>query len=461
MMNTEQLTEICQQHRAVLVNTEGGRIRVAVAGAPSAQLEQALAFASTQRVEIESWSPQRLEKYLQNVREVAVFDEKQNAAVALVAHALEQAVARRASDIHFEPDDSGGRIRLRVDGVLQPLTHFAGETGLAAIARLKILGNLDIAERRLPQDGQFDTDVHGETLSLRLSTLPCRGGEKAVLRLLRQQTRPLAPESLGMEPEALTLFMKTLAKPQGLLLVTGPTGSGKTLTLYSALNQLNHGTVNIACVEDPIEIPLDGITQTQVHPKAGLSFQTVLRALLRQDPDIIMIGEIRDAETADIALNAAQTGHLVLSTLHTQSCIETLTRLEQMGIARWQIACALELIVAQRLVRRLCSHCRQPAAQALLLPPSLSPEPVTHWRAVGCERCSGGYYDRLALFELMPVNAALRQAILAGESGQALEPLCRQLGMKTLLESGISAVRLGLTTVDELGRVLGLPHDPA
>lgn len=460
MMHTEQLSQICQQHQAVLLDTRGGRIRVAVAGAPSAQLVQALAFASTQRADIESWSQQRLEKHLQDSREGAIFVEKQNAAVALVTHALEQAVSRRASDIHFEPHDGGGRVRLRVDGVLQPLTHFTGETCLAAIARLKILGNLDIAERRLPQDGQFDTDINGEKLSLRLSTLPCRGGEKAVLRLLRQQARPLAPEALGMEPDALARFLAALAKPQGLILVTGPTGSGKTLTLYSALNQLNHGDVNIACVEDPTEIPLEGVTQTQIHPKAGLSFDIVLRALLRQDPDVIMIGEIRDTETADIALNAAQTGHLVLSTLHTQSCIETLTRLEQMGMARWQIASALELIVAQRLVRRLCPHCRQPAPEALMLPESLSPEPVAHWYAVGCERCYSGYYDRLALFELMPINCALRQAILTDENARTLEPLCRQLGMKTLQESGLSAVRQGLTTADELWRVLGMPHDP-
>ena len=458
-MQSDRLNQICQQHHAVLLGTEGGAIHVAVAGAPSNELVQALAFATSQRTNIESWSQQRLEKHVQDKHKTPAFDEGQNAAVELVNHALEHAVARRASDIHLEPDENGGHIRLRVDGVLQPLTRFSSTICTAAIARLKILGNLDIAERRLPQDGQFDTEIHGEKLSLRLSTLPCRAGEKAVLRLLRQHSRPLEPDALGMEPAALKTFLAILAKPQGLILVTGPTGSGKTLTLYSALNTLNGPGVNIACVEDPIEIPLNGLTQTQIHPKAGLSFQVVLRALLRQDPDIIMVGEIRDGETAQIALNAAQTGHLVLSTLHTQSTVETLTRLEQMGIARWQIACTLELIVAQRLVRRLCSHCRQPAAETLILSQTLSPEPVTHWHAVGCERCYGGYYDRLALFELMPIGATLRQAILAGETAHMLEQRCRQQGMQTLLESGISAVSQGLTTAHELWRVLGLPHE--
>ncbi|NDJ58911.1 type II secretion system protein GspE [Enterobacteriaceae bacterium 4M9] len=458
-MQSEQLNQICQQHHAVLLGMEGGTIRVAVSGAPSTELVQALAFASSQRADIESWSRQRLEKYVQDKHEMPAFDEGKNAAVELVNHALECAVTRRASDIHLEPDESGGQIRLRVDGVLQPLARFSSEICTAAVARLKILGNLDIAERRLPQDGQFDTEIHGEKLSLRLSTLPCRAGEKAVLRLLRQQTRPLEPDALGMEPAALKTFLAALAKPQGLILVTGPTGSGKTLTLYSALNTLNRPGINIACVEDPIEIPLCGLTQTQIHPKAGLSFQVVLRALLRQDPDIIMVGEIRDKETAEIALNAAQTGHLVLSTLHTQSTVETLTRLEQMGIARWQIACALKLIIAQRLVRRLCSHCRQPAPEVLTLPKTLSPQPVTHWHAVGCERCYGGYYDRLALFELMTINTTLRQAILAGENAHTLEQLCRQQGIQTLLESGISAVRQGLTTAHELWRVLGIPHE--
>lgn len=457
-MHSEQLNQICQQHHAVLLSTNGVSLRVAVAGAPSAELVQALSFASNQRADIESWSPERLEKYRQACQESQAFDQGNNAAVELINHAIEQAITRRASDIHIEPDENGGRIRLRVDGVLQLLTRFSRDNCLAVIARLKILANLDIAERRLPQDGQFSADSHAQKLSCRLSTLPCRQGEKAVVRLLRQQTRPLAPEALGMASDALETFLAALEKPQGLILVTGPTGSGKTLTLYSALNTLNHPDVNIACVEDPVEIPLHGVTQTQINPKAGLSFQVVLRALLRQDPDIIMLGEIRDRETAEIALNAAQTGHLVLSTLHTQSTVETLTRLEQMGIARWQIACTLELIIAQRLVRRLCIHCRTPAPDALALPESLASEPVSYWHAVGCERCYDGYYDRLALFELMPINETLRQAILTGDTTHALKQRCRQLGMQTLLESGINAIKQGLTTPDELWRVLGMPY---
>ncbi|MBV5094377.1 type II secretion system protein GspE [Tenebrionicola larvae] len=457
-METEQIKKICQQHHAALLSVNGATIRVAVANAPSTEFAQALAFASSKRADIECWSPERLEKYLQDSQQNPLINGDRHSVVELINQALERAVARRASDIHIEPGENGARVRLRVDGVLQPLSEFSSDICAPVIARLKILGNLDIAERRLPQDGQFDTEIQGEKLSLRLSTLPCRGGEKAVLRLLRQESRPLTPQALGMAPAALAAFLDALAKPQGLILVTGPTGSGKTLTLYSALSTLNHPGVNIACVEDPVEIPLEGLTQTQIHPKAGLTFQKVLRALLRQDPDIIMIGEIRDGETAEIALKAAQTGHLVLSTLHTQSTAQTLTRLEQMGTARWQIASALALIIAQRLVRRLCPHCRKPAS-AQILPDTLSPEPVAHWLPVGCERCYSGYYGRVALFELMPIDSSLQNAIIAGESVPALEQICRERGMITLFEDGVRAVQQGLTTFDELWRVLGIPDE--
>lgn len=456
-MPVDHLTRICQQYRAVLLSIDATTVRIAVNNTPPTSLTQALTFASNKQVEIENWDIEKLEKYQLSQQNNTLFHDEQDSAAALIDNALEHAVARRASDIHIEPGENNGRIRLRIDGVLQQFATFSPTLSAAIVARLKILGNMDIAERRRPQDGQFDPDIQGERLSLRLSTLPCRHGEKVVLRLLRQQSRPLQPDALGMPAETLASFQLALAKPQGLVLVTGPTGSGKTLTLYSALSSLNHPGVNIACVEDPVEIPLNGLTQTQINPKAGLTFQTVLRSLLRQDPDIIMIGEIRDSETAEIALKAAQTGHLVLSTLHTHSTVETLTRLEQMGMPRWQIASALELIVAQRLVRRLCPHCKQPGP-ALTLPKNICTEPLTAWQPKGCERCYNGYYDRMALFEILLVDDTIRRAIIGGLPAHELERLSRQRGMATLLESGLDAVKRGFTTPEELWRVLGMPN---
>lgn len=243
-----------------------------------------------------------------------------------------------------------------------------------------------------------------------------------------------------------------------MILVTGPTGSGKTITLYSALAALNQPGINVCSVEDPIEIPQEGLNQTQINPKAGLTFQHVLRALLRQDPDVIMVGEIRDGETAEIAIKAAQTGHLVLSTLHTNSTVETLVRLEQMAIPRWMIASALNIIVAQRLVRKLCPHCKTHHEPAITLPGHIWPSALPNWHPTGCERCYGGYYGRTALFEILPLSAALRQAITQGESASNIESLAREQGMSTLFENGCVAVAQGYTTLEEVYRVLGVPH---
>lgn len=334
------------------------------------------------------------------------------------------------------------------------------EAALAApiAARLKVLGNLDIAEHRLPQDGQFTLTLTGRTVSFRIATLPCRGGEKIVLRLLHQVEQALDLEALGLSSRQLAFFRAALNQPQGLLLVTGPTGSGKTVTLYSALQARNREEVNICSVEDPLEIPLTGLNQTQINPRSGLTFQSVLRALLRQDPDIVMVGEIRDAETAEIAIKAAQTGHLVLSTLHTNSTSETLIRLQQMGVARWMISSALSLVVAQRLVRKLCPHCRRDGGRPTEVPHSLWPRPLPGWLAVGCPQCYHGYYGRLALFELLPVDSALRQAINRDLSAAEIETLAREAGMMTLFESGCEAVERGLTTLEEIIRVLGIQH---
>jgi protein transport protein HofB len=280
-----------------------------------------------------------------------------------------------------------------------------------------------------------------------------------VLRLLHKVEQSLDLKQLGISPEPLGQLQSALNQPQGLILVTGPTGSGKTVTLYSALQSRNRSDINIFSVEDPIEIPLEGLNQTQVSLKAGLTFQSVLRSLLRQDPDIVMVGEIRDCETAEIAINAAQTGHLVLSTLHTNSTVETLVRLEQMGVARWMVSSALLMVVAQRLVRKLCPHCRKKGTDEFPLPHTLWPRPLPQWSAPGCQHCFHGYQGRLALFEILPLTPVLREAIAHGVSPAELMQQARQSGMSTLFENGCLAVEQGATTGEELLRVLGIPQD--
>ena len=383
--------------------------------------------------------------------------EGSTSVVALLNQTLQRALAQRASDIHFEPGETHYRIRLRIDGVLHALPPLTRESAKTLTARLKVLGSLDIAERRLPQDGQFTVTLSGKAISFRIATLPCRHGEKIVLRLLHQVNQPLDLCALGMGAQQLAQLQAALARPQGLLLVTGPTGSGKTVTLYSALAARNLPEVNICSVEDPIEIPLEGLNQTQINPRAGLHFHSVLRALLRQDPDIIMVGEIRDGETAEIAIKASQTGHLVLSTLHTNSTSEALVRIAQMGVARWMIASALSLVVAQRLVRKLCPRCRRRLPEDLILPQGLWPRALPHWQAGGCEACYHGFCGRVALFEVLSISPALRQAIASGEPAESIERQARQAGMTTLFERGCLAVERGLTTLEELLRVLGLP----
>ncbi|HCY3322556.1 TPA: type II secretion system protein GspE [Escherichia coli] len=360
-MNIPQLTALCLRYQGVLLDASEEVVHVAVVDAPSHELLDALHFATTKRIEITCWTRQQMEGHASRTQQtlpVAV-QEKHQPKAELLTRTLQSALEQRASDIHIEPADNAYRIRLRIDGVLHPLPDVSPDAGVALTARLKVLGNLDIAEHRLPQDGQFTVELAGNAVSFRIATLPCRGGEKVVLRLLQQVSQALDVNTLGMQPLQLADFAHALQQPQGLVLVTGPTGSGKTVTLYSALQTLNTADINICSVEDPVEIPIAGLNQTQIHPRAGLTFQGVLRALLRQDPDVIMIGEIRDGETAEIAIKAAQTGHLVLSTLHTNSTCETLVRLQQMGVARWMLSSALTLVIAQRLVRKLCPHCRR------------------------------------------------------------------------------------------------------
>lgn len=457
-MNSEQLMALCQRHHALLLSSDTATISIAVVGNPGAELMEALRFATQKRIDIECWNAERMEKQRQAVSPTSLPGiSAAGAGVDVLNHTLLQALHQRASDIHIEPAENGCQIRLRIDGVLYMQPPLSVAAGTTLSARLKVLGNLDIAERRLPQDGQFTVELANKSVSFRIATLPCSGGEKIVLRLLHQVQQALEMEQLGMSEAQLTRFSAVLRQPQGLILVTGPTGSGKTVTLYTALQARNTPDVNICSVEDPIEIPLAGLNQTQINPRAGLTFQSVLRALLRQDPDIIMVGEIRDGETAEIAIKAAQTGHLVLSTLHTNSTAETLIRLQQMGVARWMISSALSLVVAQRLVRRLCPHCRKDASNRAELPRNVWPRPLPRWQPGGCDRCYHGYYGRVALFEVLEIDSTLRQAIASGENIEVIDACARRGGMTSLFEHGCMAIEQGLTTLEELVRVLGMP----
>ncbi len=464
---TEQhspLQAICQRYQAIILEHSAQQLKVALPENASPQSIEALRFASQCHVDVEYWPQARLEQYSDERSDADQThphppdDPLPGSAIELVNQTLLTALQRRASDIHFEPQAHCLRIRLRIDGVLQTLHSRCEVPRASVIARLKILGNLDIAEKRMPQDGQFTLALNGKNESFRLATLPTRFGEKAVIRLLQSNAQSMALDALGMSAAALKQYRAALARPQGLILVTGPTGSGKTFTLYSGLSALNDPGKNLSSVEDPIEIPLPGVNQTQINTKAGLDFHRVLRALLRQDPDVIMLGEIRDSETAEIAVKAAQTGHLVLSTLHTNSATETLTRLSQMAIPGYLLGSALKLVIAQRLVRRLCPHCRYRSDAVAHIPASLWPGTLQTWRATGCDHCFSGYYGRLALFEVLPINGKLQNAIAANARAETLADLAKQQGMNALFVEGLHAISRGDTTLEEVNRIVGT-HD--
>ena len=353
---------------------------------------------------------------------------------------LLSALEKRASDIHFEPYQHNYRIRMRIDGVLQNMQMPPLGLAKQISARLKVMANLNIAEYRLPQDGQLLINNY----AMRIATLPVINGEKIVLRVMDNHESELTIDDLGLNEQDLITFKQILDYPQGLILVTGPTGSGKTMTLYSALKRLNKTECNICSVEDPIEIPLEGINQTAVNLKAGLSFSVILRALLRQDPDVMMIGEIRDHETAEIAIQAAQTGHLVLSTLHTNSSVEAIVRLNQMGIKNYLLSSSLKLVIAQRLVRKLCQYCKVVASELTLI----DNQPSPHFIAMGCEKCVGGYLGRMGLYELLIITPEVQQQILNNQ------PISSK-NRVNLMQAGYQLVQQGITTLAELNRVLG------
>ncbi|BCL71201.1 pilus assembly protein PilB [Vibrio nigripulchritudo] len=373
---------------------------------------------------------------------------------------LLDAVRKGASDIHFEPYEDTYRIRMRCDGILIQANSPAPQLGRRLAARLKILSKLDIAERRLPQDGRIKLRLSEKAaIDLRVSTLPTLWGEKVVLRLLDSSSANLNIDMLGYSAEQKALYLEALRRPQGMILMTGPTGSGKTVSLYTGLSILNTVERNISTAEDPVEINLAGINQVQVSPKIGFTFAAALKSFLRQDPDIVMLGEIRDFETAEIAIKAAQTGHLVLSTLHTNSAAETVIRLGNMGVEPYNLASSLSLIIAQRLARRLCSHCKQPhQLPSAVLEKHLIPEDTTIYQASaeGCADCNAGYSGRIGIYEVMPFDADMQQAISYKASIVEIENLAVKNGMKTLSQSGIEILKQGITSYQELQRVLYL-----
>jgi type IV pilus assembly protein PilB len=379
--------------------------------------------------------------------------------VKLVNVILAEAIKKGASDIHAEPYERVFRVRFRIDGVLYEVMTPPMSLKNAIISRLKIMASLDISERRLPQDGRMKVKYKGREVDFRVSTLPTLFGEKVVMRLLDRSNLKLDLSKLGFAPKALADFEAAIRAPYGMLLVTGPTGSGKTTTLYSALDRLNQPETNIMTAEDPVEFNIRGINQVQIRESIGLNFAAALRSFLRQDPDVIMVGEIRDHETAEIAVKAALTGHLVLSTLHTNDAPSAVTRLLNMGIEPFLVASSVISILAQRLLRRICVHCKTPVTVQphALVDVGLTPEEaasITCYKGVGCEACSGtGYKGRIAIYEVMVLSPELRDMVLSGASATEIKRGAIQQGMQTLRMSGLQKLQEGITTVEEVLRV--------
>ncbi|HYM58230.1 MAG TPA: ATPase, T2SS/T4P/T4SS family [Solirubrobacteraceae bacterium] len=379
--------------------------------------------------------------------------------IGLVHRIITEAVERGCSDIHFEPGDGDMRVRYRIDGVLQDAAFVPESVVPAVTSRVKILSDLDIAERRVPQDGRISLELEGKHIDLRVATLPAAHGENVVMRILDSSKALVALESLGMLPQALERFSKAIGQAHGAVLVTGPTGSGKSTSLYAALNGLNTVEKNIITIEDPVEYQLEGITQVQTNPRAGLTFASGLRSMMRADPDIIMVGEIRDRETAQIAIEAALTGHLVLSTLHTNDAPGAISRLIEMGIEPFLVGSAVDCVVAQRLARLLCEECKR---RTTLTSDVMRANgfnvglDLEAYEPVGCARCGGsGYRGRVGLYEVMWVSESIRAMAVAREPSETIAHAAVHEGMMRLREDGLEKVRRGLTSIAEIARVAG------
>jgi type IV pilus assembly protein PilB len=380
--------------------------------------------------------------------------------IKIVNLMLMQAIKDRASDIHIEPFEKQLRLRYRVDGVLYDSTAPPKSMQAAVSSRIKIMAALDIAERRLPQDGRFRIKLAGRDIDLRVSILPTVHGEKIVMRVLDKGSLSPSLDALGMDAEDLEKFKRAIDAPHGMMLMTGPTGSGKTSTLYAVLTQLNTSDINIITVEDPVEYQMMGVNQVQVKPEIGLTFASGLRSILRQDPDVVMVGEIRDSETADIAVKAALTGHLVLSTLHTNDAPSSITRLVDMGIEPFLVSSSLLMACAQRLLRKICPHCKEafqvPADTAKRLGFTEKDHADTFYRGRGCGRCKDtGYLGRMAILEVFLISDTTKELILQSASSKTIKDVAMREGMRNLMSAGMSRARGGLTSVDEVLRVTG------
>ena len=380
--------------------------------------------------------------------------------VRFVHKVLLDAINQKASDIHFEPYERNYRIRFRQDGMLHEVLAPPVNIAQRLAARIKVMARLNTAERRVPQDGRLKMTLsRSRTIDFRVNTCPTLYGEKVVLRILDPSSANIGLESLGMEPDQMQYFRSAIEKPYGMILVTGPTGSGKTVTLYSALQVLNKPDINISTCEDPVEIQVQGINQVNINPKTGLDFAEALRAFLRQDPDIIMVGEIRDLETAEIAVKAAQTGHLVLSTLHTNDAPQSLTRLANMGVPPYNVASSVLLIMAQRLARKLCPHCKRPddVPKEALLEEGFTEDDIDSglvvYKPVGCSQCTKGYRGRSGIFQVMPVSEDIGRLIMEGGNSIQLAEQSRREGVYDLRQSGLRKVKAGITSLDEINRV--------
>ena len=391
--------------------------------------------------------------------DVATGDKEDAPIVVYINKILLDAIRKGASDLHFEPYEHTYRIRFRVDGILTEMAKPPVSLSSRMAARLKVMSKLDIAERRVPQDGRIKLALSKKkSIDFRVSTLPTMWGEKIVMRILDSSSAMLGIEMLGYEPAQKQLYMDALDQPQGMILVTGPTGSGKTVSLYTGLNILNTEERNISTAEDPVEINLEGINQVQINVRAGLTFPNALRSFLRQDPDIVMVGEIRDLETAEIAIKAAQTGHLVLSTLHTNSAAETLTRLLNMGVPSYNVASSVSIIIAQRLARRLCNRCKveDVVPMAELEKQGFTPEQrsdIQLFKPVGCDQCTGGYKGRVGIYEVIKISPEMSSIIMEGGNSLDIAQQCQKEGYNNLRQSGLEKAHHGVTSLAEINRV--------
>jgi type IV pilus assembly protein PilB len=481
-------SKICQAFRVVVLSKRNNRLIVATADPSDQHAGEKIKFATQMGVDwiiaeydkltkmVEAGSASAAETIDNIVGEEFEFDESsieastsgddsdaatsevEDAPVVKFLHKmLLDAFSMRASDLHFEPYESNYRVRFRIDGELREIASPPVAIKDKLASRIKVISRMDISEKRVPQDGKMKLKIGPDrVIDFRVSTLPTLFGEKIVIRILDPSSARLGIEALGYEPEEKARLMEAVGRPYGMVLVTGPTGSGKTVSLYTCLNLLNKPGVNISTAEDPSEINMPGINQVNVNEKAGLTFAAALKSFLRQDPDVIMVGEIRDLETADIAIKAAQTGHMVLSTLHTNDAPTTLTRMRNMGIAPFNIASSVILITAQRLARRLCPNCKAPAdiPHETLLDAGFPEEEVdgtwTPYRPVGCPSCNNGYKGRVGIYQVMPISDEIQRIILADGSAPEIARQAASEGVRNLRQSGLQKVKIGVTSLEEV-----------